>query len=336
MRRRGWLSDDELVRLIAASNLIPGPTSTELAMHVGYRRAGISGLLVAGLAFIVPAALVVAAVASAYVAFGARPETAVVLATIGPAVVAVLVVVAVDLARPGARNVAWLATAAAACIASLFGADEIVILLAAGVVGVAWRSGTTLRALAFAAPALAATTVLTPSLAGLAVAFLKIGAFLFGSGYVLVAFLRSDLVDGLGWLTERQLLDAVAVGQVTPGPLFTTATFVGWLLLGPAGALVATVAIFLPAFVFVIVSVRVLDRLEGSEPTAAFLRGVGAAAVGLIAAVAATLARSSLTGPLEIGIALAAGVLLLTRRAGPGTVVVLAAAAGFGRAAAGL
>ena len=147
--------------------------------------------------------------------------------------------------------------------------------------------------------ALAAASVTVPSLAGLALAFLKIGALLFGSGYVLVAFLRSELVEGLGWLTERQLLDAVAVGQVTPGPLFTTATFVGWVVLGPAGALVATAAIFLPGFLFVLGTVPVLERLRASARATAILDGVGAAALGLIAAVAAQLARAAVLTPVD-------------------------------------
>ena len=303
-------------------------------MHVGHRRSGVPGLVVAGLAFIVPASLVVAVVAWGYTVFGARPETAVVLATIAPAVVAVLAGAAVDLGRSVSRDPLRIAIAAAACVAALLGLSEIAVLVAGGLVALAARTAIGPRGMVAlpALTALAAASATLPSLAGLVFAFLKIGALLFGSGYVLVAFLRSELVEGLGWLTERQLLDAVAVGQVTPGPLFTTATFVGWVVLGPAGALVATVAIFLPGFLFVLASVPVLERLRSSARAGAILDGVGAAALGLIAAVAAQLARAAILTPVDALIAILAGVLIVTRTLGPGTVVLLAAAAGLVRA----
>ena len=334
VRRRGWLTDNELLELIAASNLIPGPTSTELAMHVGHRRRGVPGLVVAGIAFIVPASLVVAVLAWAYLAFGARPEAAVVLATIAPTVVAVLVGAAVDLGRSISRDPLRVAIAAVACVAALVGVSEVAVLLGGGLVALVARTAIRPRGMV-ALPvltALAAASVTAATLPGLALAFLKIGALLFGSGYVLVAFLRSELVEGLGWLTERQLLDAVAVGQVTPGPLFTTATLVGWVVLGPAGALVATVAIFLPGFLFVLASVPVLERLRASARATAILDGVGAAALGLIVAVAAQLARAAIVTPVDALIAIVAGVLIVTRLLGPGTVVLLAAAAGLARA----
>ncbi|HYG68935.1 MAG TPA: chromate efflux transporter, partial [Anaeromyxobacteraceae bacterium] len=265
VRRRAWLTREEFLDLLGATHLIPGPNSTELAIHVGHRRAGFPGLVVAGVAFILPAMLIVLAIAWAYVAFGEVPAAEGLLRGVKPVVVAVVLQALAGFARTAIRTGPLGAVAAAAAIASLAGAHELLVLAAAGVAVVATRlarGGARPPAVALApaspivAPALAAgAAAAAPATAfGLFLAFVKIGSVLYGSGYVLLAFLRADLVERLGWLSEAQLLDAVAVGQVTPGPVFTTATFVGYVLAGTPGALAATAGIFLPAFVFVALS----------------------------------------------------------------------------------
>jgi chromate transporter len=322
VRRRGWMAREEFLDLLGATNLIPGPNSTEMAIHVGYRRAGWPGLFVAGLCFILPAALIVLGIAWAYVRFGTLPEADAVLYGIKPVVIAVVAQALWGLGRTAVKNVFLGCVAVAALAASLLGVNELLLLLGAGVVvaGVRW-----VRDRPRAAPAAAALVVPGLSIGGAAAAgaassfglgmlfltFLKAGAFLFGSGYVLLAFLRGDLVDRLGWLTEGQLLDAVAVGQVTPGPVFTTATFIGYLLGGVSGAVVATVAIFLPAFVFVAASGPLVPRLRRSRVAGAFLDGVNVASLALMAAVTWQLGREAIVDPVTILLAVASAVLLM-------------------------
>lgn len=337
VRRRGWLDDPTFVDLLGSANLIPGPTSTELAMHIGYRRAGRSGLVVAGLAFLLPAVVIVAIIAWVYVQFGRRPEIGALFVGVAPVVVAVIAHAGWSIAR-GAVRAPWHGVLlGASIVAILAGAPEIVVLLVAGVAGLVLAGGfrpatAAVVALPFAPPAAVTTAIATVSAPVVLVAFLKIGAVLFGSGYVLVALLRSELVDGLGWLTETQLLDAVAVGQATPGPLFSTATFIGYLIGGPIGMVAATVGIFLPAFVAVGLSVRILDRLRGSRRARAFLDGVNAAAVGLIGVVAVQLTSTAIGDVLALGEALVA-LLLLAAGVGSGRLVLAGAAVGLIRLA---
>jgi chromate transporter len=279
VRRRRWLTEERFLDLLGATNLIPGPNSTELAIHIGWERRRWAGLLVAGLAFILPAMAITSALGWIYVRYGTVPAAGWLRYGVKPVILGVVVQALWGLA-PRAARTRFLRVLAGACtLAAALGGNELAILFGAGAFSVAVararsaregggaRGGGAARLLAPLVPAAAtagaASGVTLPSLFWV---FLKTGSVLFGSGYVLLAFLRADLVQRLGWLTEAQLLDAIAVGQVTPGPVFTTATFVGWVLAGPRGAVVATVGIFLPAFVFVAASGPLVPRLRASRP----------------------------------------------------------------------
>jgi chromate transporter len=301
VRRRGWLTREKFLDLHAATNLIPGPNSTEMAIHVGYLRGGWRGLLVAGLCFILPATLITAALAWLYVGYGAVPEAAGLLYGVKAVVLAVVLHALWRLGRSALRTRGLAAVAVAAVVANALGVHELVVLAAAGLLVVAARARPP-RATALAVP-----------LVPLFLVFLKIGSVLFGSGYVLLAFLRADFVHRFGWLTEQQLLDAVAAGQVTPGPVFSTATFVGYLLGGASGALLATAGIFLPAFVFVALSGPLVPRLRASRTAGAFLDGVVVASLGLMAVVTWQLGRVAIVDVPSAAIALVASVLLWRR-----------------------
>jgi len=341
VERRGWLTDAQLIDLIGITNLIPGPNSTEMAMHVGRLRAGGIGLVVAGLAFILPAAVIVLALAVAYVELGTTPGGAALLYGIKPVITVIVVVALVAFARTALTGPLRIGVAVAVAVLWLVGVNELV-LLAAGAAAVAvvrlgthhpWAAAGLVIPVAGAGAAAATVTV---SLGTLAAVFLKAGALLYGSGYVLLAFLRGDLVERLGWLTDAQLLDAVAVGQVTPGPLFTTATFVGYLLAGVPGAVVATVAIFLPGFVFVALIGPAAERLRDRPLTAALLDGVNAAALGLMAAVTLELGRTALVDAPTVVLAVAAGAALAWGRVPSVLLVALAGTAGLVAWAAGI
>lgn len=316
--RRRWLNAERFADLLGITNLLPGPNSTELAMHIGRDRAGRVGVLVAGLAFILPAAVIVGVLAAFYVAAGSSPAGVSLLYGIKPVIIAVVAVAILQLGRTALRGPLRLAIALAAAILAIAGVNEL-LLLAGGAAamalgrglpgGVDWLARSALP-LSLAGAGVAATAVSLPLLFA---TFLKIGATLYGSGYVLVAFLRADFVDRLGWITDRQLLDAVAIGQVTPGPLFTTATFVGYLVAGPAGAVIATIGIFLPAFALVALVGGLAARMRERPGTAALLDGVTAAALGLMAAVSLELGGAAIVDPLTLALALGGAILLLFR-----------------------
>jgi chromate transporter len=330
--RRGWLTREAFLDYVGATNLIPGPNSTELAIEIGRDRAGWPGLIVAGVSFIAPAAVIVSLVAWAYVRFGQLPAMLALLAGVKPVVIAIVVQALWRLARSALKN-PWLsALAVAAVAAAALGVHELLVLLAAALIsvipaiaakyrtrgtaamaaplGIPWPRSASVGAVTLGSVAAAPVVSLWP-LFGM---FLKIGSVLFGSGYVLLAFLRADFVQRLGWLTERQLLDAVAVGQVTPGPVFTTATFIGFVLAGAPGAVVATVGIFLPAFIFVAVSGPFIPRLRRSPVAGAALDGVNAASLALMALVTWQLGRAAIVDVPTALLALLAGAALATRR----------------------
>lgn len=327
VRRRQWLTHEEFLDLLSAANLIPGPNSTELAIHIGRRRAGWAGLLVAGGCFILPAMLIVTAIAWAYVRYGKLPEAGALLYGVKPVIIAIVLQALWSLGRAAVKT-KWLAALGVlAATASFLGVNELLVLFGGGGVMLLLKPPTVKRDRHLFLPALAgasglpvaalATTTATTApfhLSLLFFFFLKVGAVLFGSGYVLLAFLRADLVEHWGWLTENQLLDAVAVGQFTPGPLFTTATFIGYVLAGPAGGLLATVGIFLPAFIFVALSGPLIPKLRASPATGAFLDGVNIASLALMAVVTWQLGSAALvdwpTGLLSLA---ALGVLLRWR-----------------------
>jgi chromate transporter len=346
VRRRGWLTHEEFLDYLGATNLIPGPNSTELAIHIGRERAGWPGLVVAGACFILPAMLIVGAIAWAYVRFGTLPAAVGILYGVKPVVIAVVVQALLGLGRTALKTRGLIVLAVAATVAAMVGMNELVILFGAGAVAVVVRAfggarrsqssgaaavvgGTaTKRAGAAALVAGSMTTQAGSALVApfglwpMFAVFLKIGAVLFGSGYVLLAFLRADFVERLHWLTERQLLDAVAVGQVTPGPVFTTATFIGYVLGGAPGAVVATIGIFLPAFVFVALSGVLLPRIRRSPVTRAALDGVNVASLALMAVVTAQLARAAVVDWTTLACALIAAVLLFRWRVNSAWLVV--------------
>lgn len=319
--RRGWLDRERYLDLVGATNVIPGPNSTEVAIHLGFLRAGWPGLIVAGVCFILPAALLITLLAAFYVRYGALPAIQPFLRGIEPAVLAILLIAVWRLGRAAIKNAALVVVGLLVFAAALAGVGELPALFGGGLLGMLWlRAGG-------AKPAKAASVLLLLGAGGMACAaggaaqaqvvplgalglfFLKIGSLLYGSGYVLIAFLEGGLVQGHGWLTRAQLLDAIAAGQFTPGPLFTTATFIGYVLAGVPGALVATVAIFLPAFVFVAILGPVLPRLRRVAGVAAFLDAVNVSAIALMAAVALTLARTTLIDWRAGLLALVAGAL---------------------------
>jgi chromate transporter len=314
VRRQKWLTSEEFLDLIGAVNLIPGPNSTELAIHIGHRRNGWAGLIVAGVCFILPAMLIVMAIAWIYVRFGKLPQTQAILYGIKPAIIAVIVQALWRLGRSAVKSRLLGVIGLLSAVAVFAGANELLVLLIAGVVVVLVRTtrGGFVAALVGSAPTIAVTK--TFGLWPLFFFFLKVGSVLFGSGYVLLAFLRADLVERWHWLTEAQLLDAIAVGQVTPGPVFTTATFIGYLLGGVKGGLVATLGIFLPAFIFVALSGPLVPRIRRSRAAGAFLDGVNVASLALMAVVTIQLARSALVDGLTLALALASAALLLIWR----------------------
>ena len=317
VRRRRWMPREQFLDLLGATNLIPGPNSTELAIHIGHARAGWAGLVVAGACFILPAVAIVTAIAWAYVRFGTLPQVAGILAGVKPVVIAVVVQALWGLGKTAIKSWFLGVVAVGALAASLLGIDELGVLVGAGLVVMIARTTPRVAASWLPLPALATTPAVAATSFGLwplFVVFLKVGAVLFGSGYVLIAFLRGDLVDRLHWLTESQLLDAVAVGQVTPGPVFTTATFIGYLLGGGGGAAVATVGIFLPAFVFVAISGPLVPRIRRSKPAGALLDGVNVASLALMAAVTLLLGATTLVDVPSIAIAAVATVALIRYR----------------------
>jgi chromate transporter len=346
VRRRGWLTHGQFLDLLGATNLIPGPNSTEMAIHIGWVRARWAGLVVAGVCSIAPAAAIVLALAWAYVRFGSRAEAAGLLYGVKPVIIAVVVQALGRLGRHALKSRTLVAIAALAAALNALGVEELAVLCGAGLVAVVLRRvrprGRTGRsslgswatppiAVAAQAGAMAVPFGLLP----LFLFFLKVGSILFGSGYVLLAFLRADLVERWGWLTEAQLLDAIAVGQVTPGPLFTTATFIGYVLAGLPGAALATLGIFLPAFVFVALSGPLVPRIRRSATAGAFLDGVNAASLALMAVVSWHLGRAALVDPLTVSLALGGGVVLALVRPNSAWLVLAGGLIGLLRAALG-
>jgi chromate transporter len=335
VNRRRWVSDEEFLELVGATNLIPGPNSTELAIHLGSRRAGWRGLLTAGACFIAPAVAIVSVLAWLYERYGTTATAVDVRYGVLPVIVAIVGQAVVGLGRTALTRWVPRIIAAGALIAYLLDVHELLILAVAGTLAAAWHIGPRLfhRAAMLAVVPLArlATDAAQPvSRSRLFFAFLEIGSVLYGSGYVLLAFLQRVFVDDLGWLTTEQILDATAVGQVTPGPVFTSATFVGWLVDGPAGAAIATVGIFLPAFAFVALLDPLVRWMRRHPIAHRFLTGVTAASLGLMAGVLVDLADAALTDPLRIAVAVVALVPLVLTKVNSAWVVLAGVAIGVG------
>jgi chromate transporter len=322
VKRRKWLSDQEFLDLVGATNLIPGPNSTEMAIHVSFLRAGWPGLIVGGLCFITPAMLMVMALAWVYVQFGSTPQAEWLLYGIKPVVIAIIAQALWNLGRKAVKSPAFAVLGLVVLALYFLGVNEIALLLVGGTLAMIGMNLGYLRkpgpgallllpfagANAIAASALASIPI---SLSLLFLTFLKIGSVLYGSGYVLLAFLRADFVVRLGWLTDQQLIDAVAIRQVTPGPVFTTATFIGYVLGGIPGALLGTLGIFLSSFIFVAISNPLIPRIRNSTWVSGLLDGVNVASLSLMTAVTWQLGRASLIDPLTILVALVSLGLLM-------------------------
>ena len=335
VRRRRWMDEQEFLDLMGASNLIPGPNSTELAIHIGRVRAGWRGLLVAGTCFILPAFLMVLALAVLYVRYGSTPQAQGLLYGITPVVVAIVAHALWEFLRQAVKGPFLAAVGIGALVLYFLGVGELPLLFGGALLVLAVRFVRTRRGehwalvspLGLPLGILAAPASLAGPL-GIFVSFLKIGSVLFGSGYVLLAFLRSEFVDP-GLLTNQQLLDAVAVGQVTPGPVFTTATFIGYVLAGVPGALLATVGIFLPGFVFVALTGPIIPRLRDSPVLAGLLDGTNVVSLALMAGVTWQLGRASLVEPVPALIALAALAALFATEVNTAWLVLGGGSLGF-------
>lgn len=338
VRRRSWLTQQDFLDLLGATNLIPGPNSTEMAIHIGHRRGGWPGLLIAGTCFIVPAALIVGVAAHLYVSYGSIPKVKGLLYGVKPAIIAIICQALYSLARTAVTNRGMAVIAIASVGAVLVGVHELVVIGSAGLLAMLRTSPVTLRQIFCDVSGLSLSPILMLSTATyvrpfaiwpLFAFFVKVGSVLFGSGYVLLAFLRADLVERWHWLTEAQLLDAIAVGQVTPGPVFTTATFIGYLLGGAPGAIVATLGIFAPAFVFVAISGPLVPRIRQSAWAGAFLDGVNAASLALMAVVTLQLGRSALIDWLTTAIAASSALAVIRYRVNSVYLVIGGGLAGF-------
>lgn len=319
VKRRKWLDEQQFLDLLGATNLIPGPNSTEMAIHLGFLRAGWPGLVAGGVCFIAPAAGIVLLLAWIYERFGSLPQAEWLLYGIKPVVIAIILQALWSLGKKAIKNIPTGLAAGAVLVLYFLSFNEIALLFAGGLAVMLVANFQRLKGRM--APALLlplgsavsiSTATATPfSQSLLFLIFLKIGSVLYGGGYVLLAFLRSDLVVRYGWLTDAQLIDAIAIGQVTPGPLFTTATFIGYQLGGVSGALLATLGIFLPSFVFVAITNPFIPRLRNSPWLGTLLDGVNASSLGLMAAVTWQIGIASLVDPLTILVTAASLVLLL-------------------------
>jgi len=324
VERRKWVGEQEFLDMLGAANLIPGPNSTETALFVGFARARWAGLVTAGVCFIAPAMVIVLALSWAYIEYGTAPAAGSLLYGIKPVVIAIILQALLGLGRRAVKGPLTALAGAAVLVLYFFRVNEILLLLGGGLIVMALKNRKRLWEIGRSRAATLAPLIgLAPLAAGAAtpsrlfLAFFKIGSVMYGGGYVLFALLRADFVTRLGWLTDKQLVDAVAIGQVTPGPLFTSATFIGYLVGGVWGATVSTVGIFLPAFVLAALCSPFIGRMRKSVWAGSFLDGVNATALGLMAAVTYVLGRAAFPDILAVGIGAAAFVLLVRFRVNP-------------------
>lgn len=341
VRRRHWISEAEFLDRIAAASLIPGPSSTEVAIFIGQHKRGRLGLVVGGCCFIIPAAMLVTLIAAIYVRFGSLPQVAGILYGIKPAVIAIILQALWKLSRTAMKTKFLALVAFVSVMLNAIGVAPLIVLAIAGIACGAWSLAKARGALpsvviplfrhsastlTLATGAIIAAPV---SLLRLFLSFLKIGVVVFGSGYVLLAFLRAEFIDHLHWLTETQLIDAVAVGQFTPGPVFTTATFIGYLVAGIPGAFLATVAIFLPGFLLVAFSGPLIPKLRRSPVTAAVLDGVVVGSLGLMAVVTWQLGRAAIIDWRTVMILAASAAVIFSVRINSAWIIAGAAVAGW-------
>ena len=330
VRKRKWMSAEHFLDLVGATNLIPGPNSTEMTMHIGRERGGWKGLVIAGSCFIIPAVIITAVIAWAYQVYGHLPAVRPFLYGIKPAVIALIAVTMIRLGHKAFKNLQLVIIGLLCAAAVLAGFNEIIILFAAGLLGILmflFRPKTLNGMIPFTL--MQVTQFLDLSSLKIFIIFLKIGAILYGSGYVLFAFLDAELVSK-GWLTKQQLTDAIAVGQVTPGPVFSSATFIGWQLGGTGGALAATIGIFLPAFIFVAILNPLLPALRRSPVMSAFLDTVNVASIAIIFAVLVEMGKESIQDWRTILIALAGGAaVFIFRKINPAIIIAAGALLGY-------
>ncbi|MEH2060858.1 MAG: chromate efflux transporter [Nostoc sp.] len=360
VKRRQWLTREHFMDLLGATNLIPGPNSTEMAIHIGYIYAGWLGLIVSGVCFVLPAVLITGGFAWVYVTYGTLPQVAPLLYGIKPAVLAIIINALWGLAKKAVKSRQLLVIAlAVVLLILLLKLNEVIALLIGGLLGMVWlhsgekndkpgdkanfliaslSTGATLKASAAVAASIAtASTATNVSLWQLGWFFLKVGSVLFGGGYLLVAFLQGGLVQEYGWLTQQQLLDAIAIGQFTPGPVLSTATFIGYIIAGIPGAIVATIGIFLPSFVFVAALNPLIPRLRASSWTRAFLDAVNVSAVALMVVTALQLGVATLILPqapfvdfIGLAIAIVSAILAIGFRINAAWLVFGSALIGWG------
>lgn len=317
IQKRRWIARDEFIDMVGLVNLIPGPNSTQLVMYVGYRHGRIAGMLIAGMAFIIPAAAITLALAWLYVTYGSVPSGQAFLFGVQPVVIAVIASALWRLLPQGIKDWRTGVLFAAALVAAAMGVSELAIIVAGAAAGWLWFSGWRPRGMA---------VVVLPQLFWL---FLKMAVVLYGSGYVLVAYMQGALVEGQGWLTNAQLLDVLAIGQMTPGPILTTATAAGMLVGGWGGAIAATIGMFLPSFVLIGLIGPRIDRLRNAKGARAFLDGVNAAVVAVMLVVAARFAVGIAGNVVQLLVLVVSGVLLERRRVGAPLLVVLGGIVGL-------
>ena len=312
VKKRKWMTQEHFLDLVGATNLIPGPNSTEMTMHVGYERAGWKGLIVAGFSFIFPAVVITSLFAWLYQQYGQLPEVESYIYGIKPAVISIIVIAAYRLGKKATKNGTLGILGIATLIVSLLGVNEIIALFGCGFVGLfiyfIKNNKSTLNTF-IPLFLFQATDPIKMGSLKILLTFMKVGAILYGSGYVLFAFLDSELVAN-GWLTRQVLIDSVALGQITPGPVLSTATFIGWQMNGISGAVAATIGIFLPSFLFVLILNPLIPRLRKSKPFGAFLDSVNVAAVALIVAVSIVMGKETLTDWRTVLIAIASLIMV--------------------------
>lgn len=334
VRRRGWLNHQEFLDLLSAANLIPGPNSTELAIHIGYRQGGWLGLCVAGLAFILPATAIVILASWGYVTYQQVPTLAFLLYGIKPMILGVVLHALWGLGKTAVKDRKQVVASFVITVSAMLGANEFFLLFFSGMAFLLmhqWRNKPSLPLLFLHTPLFATvpSPPAGPSVGSIFLSFAKIGSVLYGSGYVLLAFIRTEFVDRLHWLTETQVLDSIAIGQMTPGPVFTTATFVGYLLAGMPGALAGTVGIFLPAFLCVAISAPFIPQLKRSQSFSSFLEGVNIASLALMLNVSFQLGRTAFVDPLTLALGIIGVILMFRFRANPTYLVMGGGAIGI-------
>jgi chromate transporter len=339
VNKKKWITREKLIDLIGITNIIPGPNSTEVVIHIGYLRAGWRGLIAAGLAFIVPAALITTAFAYLYVEYGSLPDAAWFLNGIKPAVIAIITGALFRLIRTGVKKQTSIMAFIFAFSLNMLGVSELILLFASGALIALWDNKSKIinslggKAKVFIFPLFAFMREglkSQPDIVNLGLYFLKIGSILYGSGYVLIAFLQGEIVGAYGWITTRQLLDAVAVGQFTPGPLLATATFIGYIIHGALGAAVATIGVFLPSFIFVAILARYMDKVRQNKILSSFLDGLNGGSLGLMGAVLLKLAMQTLTSPAVILIFIIGLILLIYFKLSAPLIIIAGAALSYG------